>query len=411
MPIQFEFVGVLFADIEGFSRLEDEEIQAFTDDVLSALATDVVDRHREYLIDLNTWGDAIFATSKDALDLARLALELRDFFLHPPRNLERLVKNKLRIRIAIDLAQVRVAKNYILSSEGGVKGCFGRELTLAARIEPVTPANVIFMTRVFAEAIQDRDRAKLMQVVPFAKTLRLPKKAGQVEVFSLHWETEKVNVDWKDPLKELEAVAPMLVDSWFTAERHRHAEVETRLRRCQEGERVRFIAITGKSIIFDRDPGSNEEIRKVSAVARAIENGACICGIVLDRMCEEATFRSKIEENHILVEDAIRIEGIPTHQAWDALKEKVRTNLRLRKTQRGLTFNLWLFDDSAIVEPYHFGKLPDKRREPHMCKFSQFTIFRERDEEYRMLKQHFENLWNDARPVWPEFQGSEVPQC
>ena len=373
------------------------------------LARDVIQRFRECLIDLNTWGDAIFATAKDPVDLASFALALRDFFVYPPRPIEKMVKSKLKIRIAIDLPLVRIAKNHILSPVGKLRGCFGRELTLAARIEPVTPPNTIFVTRAFGDVVQKRDEQ--VQVVPYKHPLRLPKRAGRVEVSSLHRTNEKPVVDWQDPLKKLEAVAPMFVDSWFVAQKPRHNDVEVRLRSCRAGEKICFIAVTGKSIIFKRAPLPGEEIVDVSAVAQAISNGASIRGVVLDPTCDEAKFRSRIERNNILVKDAKEIEGIPNHSAWLALKRKVQANLLLRKTCRGLSFNLWLFSDRAIIEPYHFGKLPEKCNEPHMCKFSQFTVFRERDEEYRMLAEHFERLWKDARPVWPRSTGKGTQKC
>ncbi len=322
MPIQFEFVGVLFADIEGFSKLDDDEIQLFTEDVLRELGDRVVNPHRPSLIDLNTWGDAIFATSRDVVDLARMALELRDFFLHPPRKVARAVEKKLRIRIALDFAQVRVAKNFVLSPSGDVPACFGRELTLAARIEPVTPPNAIFMTRALAEAVRGRDEQ--IKVVPFSEKLRLPKKAGHVQVFSLHWENEKVDVSWQDSLKRLEAIGPISIDPWLIRNvKERHKSAQDRLKKCEDGEKVCFISITGKSIIHPDSPAPGQSIFDVSYVAKAIERGARIRGIVFDPGCEEALFRSEIESPEILNPskrllqyDAGLVKGMVENQTW-----------------------------------------------------------------------------------------------
>ena len=72
------------------------------------------------------------------------------------------------------------------------------------------------------------------------------------------------------------------------------------------------------------------------------------------------------------------------------------------------SLNLWLFSDWAIIEPYHFGKLEEAKKETHMCKFSQFIIPSTRDTEYGMLKAHFEVLWQYATPLWPDLQGDDA---
>ena len=140
----------------------------------------------------------------------------------------------------------------------------------------------------------------------------------------------------------------------------------------------------------------------VSAVAAAISKGARIRGVVLDLRSKEARFRSLIEKSGVLRPDAAKIARIPRSAAWEDLREHVIRNLVLKKTTVGLSFNLWLFSDLAIIEPYHFGKLDDNL--VHMCRFSQFIIPSTRDLEYRMLKEHFEVLWKHATPLWPDPQ-------
>ena len=420
MPISYASVGALFADIQGFGTLNETQVETYTNVVMRRLADSVINQYRSDLVDLNTWGDAIFATSKDAVKLGRFALELRDFFIRLPGDTS---YSDFQIRIALHFPRVYIAPNYVLSARGSKEGCFGKELTLPARIEPVTPPNTIFVTESFAREINDRPDCN-MTAVRFDLPIHLPKNAGVVEVFSLHWRSEMPTpkIDWQDPLKELDAIAPMLVDTWFPRNerrypkephhhKDRHTDVAGRLRECEEEETVCFISVTGRSIIFEKDPVPGDSIMDVSPVACAINKNARVKGIVLDRDSVEAKFRSKIEGNGILVRDSRLIEAIPNHDSWRSLKEKVRTNLLLKKTHVGLSFNLWLFKDRAIIEPYHFGKLDEDAHETHMCKFSQLTIFKERDKEYRMLSEHFKNLWKAAIPVWPGFQEPEAFQC
>jgi class 3 adenylate cyclase len=401
-------VAVLFSDIEGFSKLQHDEVNTFVNGVLKSLGA-IIEVHRNKLIDTNTWGDAIFATSFDIQEIARMGLEIRDFFLHPGAYTD-LIKEKLRIRIALDFVDAEIGPNYIIP--GLKKGCHGSELTRAARLEPVTPSNAVFVTKAFRDHLQGRPLADQFQLVEFPHELHLPKGFGPTKVFSLHWRNEAPGVRYDNKLRELDAVGPIIINSWFVRDEPRHQEIMARFNQCQDGDEVSFICITGRSLIFPHLYGGEGLIEK-SLVAGALKRGVKVKGIVLDTECSEARFRSMIEspnkldpEDRLLQRDAQIVKSLVSDPLWRELKDKVPSGLILKKSNIGLSFSLIIFDDqAAVIEPYHFGKLPEREGQPHMCKFSQFTIFKTRDEEYRMLRKHFDNLWENSAYLWPEIHG------
>jgi len=436
-------VAVLFSDIKGYSKLDPSQTIVFVTEVLRLLG-ERIEKYRPNMIEINTWGDAIFATSTDIVEMAHLALDIRDFFDDPPREHADFIKKFLRIRIALDFVEVEVGSNFLVRSDPVTSrppdGCHGKELARAARLEPVTAPNHVFVTETFAKNLEQRAHADVFKLVRFPHRLHLPKGYGAMPVFSLHRFREGGIVEYKeeDILQARQAIAPVMVDSWLIPEATRtlrHEGVRRRLAMCKDGELVCFLCITGKSVIFPELRGG-ETLTKVSLIAGAMTRGVKFRGIVLDPDCTEARFRSQIESpgetnpaKRLLQRDAERVRGVVSHDVWEKLKQRIPGQLVLKKTQLGLSFNLWLFTDQAIIEPYHFGKLFTRKDEAHMCKFSQFAVWKvpyaidhdkegkseyeerladleERlNEEYSMLRHHFEDLWAKSEYLWPEIHG------
>lgn len=417
-------VGVMFCDIVNSSALRNQVGQPLPNQIFTAIAK-VIQTLGIDLIDLNTWGDAVFATSTDAAKLADLALKIRDVFLHasganPIANIS--------IRIALDFINTRIAYNPITQR----MGCMDFRLTRAARLESVTPANSIFATTPFAEHLADSYSGRVSTGDPhlnarissapttdgprnllFCKcesVIRLPKRAGQISVYSLQHANESPGATWPDQKSRLNSVAPMLVDTWFaTPETSRHQTAKERIANCKSGEKVFFINITGKSVIFPNLDGGQRLVDH-SVVAAAIVRGVKFRGIILDPDSDEALLRSRIEtpgklcpKTRLLQDDSKIIHGIPSNPDWETVWKEASQNLILKRTGYGLSFSLWLFADQAIVEPYHLGKLDEK----HMCQFSQFHVFEEREKEFKMLTRHFENLWSESAYFWPEIHGPQ----
>lgn len=135
---------VLFGDIQGFSRLRDEEMLRFVPSVLGAVASAVA-IHGDAISVRNTWGDAIFLAADDVLTGARCALDI----LRALRNVDLSalgMPTDLSIRLAAHVGPALRLHDPLR----GVEGIFGRELTRAARIEPSTPPGQVYVTAAFA---------------------------------------------------------------------------------------------------------------------------------------------------------------------------------------------------------------------------------------------------------------------
>ncbi|SDR83361.1 TRAFs-binding domain-containing protein [Opitutus sp. GAS368] len=140
--------AVLFGDFKGFSRLHDEHIKLFLATVMQPVA-EVLDRYGEHVIVRNTWGDGLFVVIDNALNGARLALDLQ----------ERLQ--------SVDLAAAGLPADMGLRLGGHVAPLvpvydpvlrlpmvMGRGLTRAARIEPRTPTGEVYVTTGFAALLR-----------------------------------------------------------------------------------------------------------------------------------------------------------------------------------------------------------------------------------------------------------------
>ena len=183
-------------------------------------------------------------------------------------------------------------------------------------------------------------------------------------------------------------------------ESDRHELLNKRLEKCRSDEVVRFIAFTGKSVLLPEVEG-----KKLGdhPFPRAVNQGTVFHGLLLDPKSTEAEFRSKIEtpntpkDKRLLQRHAELVAELP--EAYEKAKIRVfQEQVQLKYTTRGLAFSLWLFNDVALVEPYHLG-----RREGvgNLCEFAQMII-PVADINYQLLVDHFNNLWTDeaAQPVW-----------
>ncbi len=138
--------AMLFADLQGSTKLSDEAIPRFTDVVLGAFAR-VIDRYEDILL-TNTWGDALFVVFKDAGQAAACALDLQEAMAAidlaacglPPH---------LALRIGVHLGPVHTSYDPILKK----LNFFGAHVNRAARIEPVTPEGCVYVTEMMAAVL------------------------------------------------------------------------------------------------------------------------------------------------------------------------------------------------------------------------------------------------------------------
>ncbi len=140
--------AVLFGDFKGFSRLHDEHIKLFLATVMQPVA-EVLDRFGEHVIVRNTWGDGLFLVVDNAVNGARVALELQER-LHTIDLAAAGLPADLSLRLGGHVAPLVPVYDPVLR----INMVMGRGLTRAARIEPRTPPGEVYVTTGFAALLR-----------------------------------------------------------------------------------------------------------------------------------------------------------------------------------------------------------------------------------------------------------------
>jgi sugar/nucleoside kinase (ribokinase family)/class 3 adenylate cyclase len=140
--------GIMFLDVKSFSTLTQTQLERFLDSVLPELA-EVIDPYRSSLLELNTWGDAIVAVSADPVQIARLALDIRDYFRKTNFEAKGL-PSVMQTRISLHAGTVKHGYDPIRRCDGVV----GSNLNLAARIEPIITPGEVWSTHEFGEMLE-----------------------------------------------------------------------------------------------------------------------------------------------------------------------------------------------------------------------------------------------------------------
>ena len=146
---------MLFADVRGFSKLTDEQLPAFATHVLGTFA-EVLHRYGQRVLHRNTWGDAVYAVLTEVVGSAMCALELQEAMAAV--DLERLgLPRHLALRLGAHVGPVFPVQDPILEAPGFM----GSHVSRTARIEPVTPPGEVYVTEMFAAALELEGEATL----------------------------------------------------------------------------------------------------------------------------------------------------------------------------------------------------------------------------------------------------------
>lgn len=170
-------VGLVFTDIVGFSALSDADVQLYWDQVVPAFAAVLQPLGRRILLQ-QTWGDALHLVTVDALTAAEATLALVD------------AVQGLRARLpgALGRIEIRVGAHFAPASQGhdaveGARTYFGSQLSLTARVEPVTPPGTVYVTEAFAAELAVGAPARFRY--EYAGDLPLAKHYGRFRLYSL----------------------------------------------------------------------------------------------------------------------------------------------------------------------------------------------------------------------------------
>jgi class 3 adenylate cyclase len=139
--------AMLFGDVKGFSKLTDVQLPIFIETVLSTFAR-VLDRFAGKILLANTWGDGLFLVFEDAGAAAACGLALQNAMAAIDFAAIGLPDN-MALRIGGHLGPVYTARDPILKKHN----FFGAHVSRAARIEPVTPEKLVYVTETLAAVL------------------------------------------------------------------------------------------------------------------------------------------------------------------------------------------------------------------------------------------------------------------
>ena len=139
-------MAMLFCDFVGFSAFDEDQIRQFVQEVLSS-AGNVLNKYREEknLLFANTWGDGIFLVFDTAKPAACCALALQRLISGLPSHILG-IPDEIALRIGGHCGPVFELQDPITRSPG----FFGTSVNRAARIEPVTPPEEVYVSEAFA---------------------------------------------------------------------------------------------------------------------------------------------------------------------------------------------------------------------------------------------------------------------
>ena len=176
-PPNRRYVGLIFADFLGFQRLNDAELPKFSNEVMGAAAK-LLAKHQKKILFRHTWGDAIHVVTEDASTAADIVSEMNDYISGPLHACGGQLA-ELEIRLAAHYAPVFVGHDPIED----VLTYYGTQLSCTARIEPVTPPGMVYVTEAFAArlALETPERF----AIDYAGEVELAKRFGKYRLFSL----------------------------------------------------------------------------------------------------------------------------------------------------------------------------------------------------------------------------------
>jgi len=187
-----QIVSMLFSDVKDYSKIKDDKLYV-------QLSSEFYEKFkRQHLNEGNhffskTWGDAFFICSYDPVDLAEIALNMRDEFKNENWRRKGFGEDlSVRIGVHAELA------NILLADNGNVKDVVGKNVNSTARIEPIVDPNHVFCSETFYRHLSNEELVRL-KGVPLGKR-KLAKNFGEIVLYKLlrdYEETESADVSAK----------------------------------------------------------------------------------------------------------------------------------------------------------------------------------------------------------------------
>lgn len=175
--LEHRLCAMLFADAKGFGGLRESQMPAFIRAVLGAVGRAIARSGTAPRV-LNTWGDGLFAVTDDLAHLASLGLALvEEAALLDYAALD--LPHSIRFRVGLHAGPAFLGADPIT----GRSNAYGSDISLAARIEPITPPGRVWASRAFV-ALAMATGCTGFQFRSVGRHL-LAKGAGEMELFEL----------------------------------------------------------------------------------------------------------------------------------------------------------------------------------------------------------------------------------
>ncbi|MDX2302579.1 MAG: effector-associated domain EAD1-containing protein [Microscillaceae bacterium] len=186
MQTQRQSIAILSADMKGFSAIKSDKIKTEAYKFIYKLVEKVkendlfvLNSQNTHLVG-NTWGDAIFLADNSTLNLAKIALKIRDEARQTDWEYELNLSEPIRFRIGLNFGEAEV-----LMENGKIINVIGGTVDLGARIEPATEVDAVFCSDKFWQMLEGKGNIKSIP-----KNITLPKNAGEIKAHKLLWEWE-----------------------------------------------------------------------------------------------------------------------------------------------------------------------------------------------------------------------------
>ena len=169
---------VIFTDLEKYSSLKDEDLKIYYDKIIPVIYRELK-VYKDSAVVWNTWGDAIVAAYEKGENAINMALAYRDLLNN--LDFEKFGIRKLNPRIAGHFGEFEI----LFDAVSGKLNIHGTNVNLAARIEPSTLPNEIFVSKDFKDMVCAG--FNLVESVRFDDMgiVRLAKNSGEMHLFRL----------------------------------------------------------------------------------------------------------------------------------------------------------------------------------------------------------------------------------
>ncbi len=173
----YNYLPMLFADVKGYSKLNEEQLVNFSS-VFLAKAGEIFNRHSVGILSKRTQGDGLFVVFSSVETAIDFSTSLQAMILSVDWASYELPAD-LSIRIALDAGPCYSYQEPITQTR---EYC-GHYVNRAARLEPVTPPSTIFASETFVAMAQCSKKQK--QKFHYMGYVVLPKQHGTMRAFQI----------------------------------------------------------------------------------------------------------------------------------------------------------------------------------------------------------------------------------